>query len=91
MSERDRQDLEIEIEVNGKAIRLPREALEEGRCDLGLSTGIYVGIGDYTSSVQAFLEALSDLGVNSIEFENSTRCPAPPGIGTRTRNKPLTR
>ena len=57
-----RAGVPVEIEVGGKILRLPRYAFEEGAQEIGLSSGTYVGIDDYASSVQAFLEALGELG-----------------------------
>jgi hypothetical protein len=69
MSERDRPDSEIEIEIDGKTLSFPRAAFEEGRQVLNLMGGdVYTERIWYRDSIQAFFAALKRDGFLTIQL-----------------------
>jgi hypothetical protein len=63
-----RNDPIISFEVDGCVLELPRSAFEEGAYAISLSGGTYVETDDYVASVRAFLWALRERGLTSIQF-----------------------
>jgi hypothetical protein len=68
MSESDKLEAEIEMDIEGKNVRLPLRAFEEGARVLNLSGDFYVGTVWYRDSIQAFFSALKRDGFSTIQL-----------------------